>query len=301
MSNKNTGYKDEMKASLINFISEASNFVIIITTAVVTLSISIFMDLINSTCNVLRTGMCTFLSVRLQKNQSYKYNYGTENLETVAMLLCELLLTIGTSAVMVFAIARLFNPTQPSDTLIMAVIVKAINVVVGGIILIGCYKTYKKTETKIAKTNFEGTLGGFCFDSGIFTSVLLSYLFRGQEFTVYIEPVASILIAIFIIYKTVSRIKEYVKDLTYVTLDEDDQMKIMKVLANHFDDFEKFFSVNSHKSGKNYYIDFLVSFPNETTYGDIVGSLNEITKELEQTFDNCKVSIVFDSKNSTTV
>jgi len=304
MANKNENsvdYKDEMKASLINFISELTNFGIIITTAVVTMSLSIFMDLMNSTCNILRTGICTFLSIKLQKNQIYKYNYGTDNLETVSMLVCEMLLTIGASAVMIFAISRLFNPAQPSDTLILAVIVKAINVFFGGLILIKCYQTYKKSATKVAKTNFEGTLGGFFFDTSIFLSVLFSYLFIGHEFTVYIEPVSSILIAIFIIYKSIGRIREYVRDLTYITLDEEDQIKIMKVLANHFHDFEKFFSVNSHKSGKNVYIDFLVSFPKDTTYGEIVVSLNEMTKQLEKTFENCKVSIIFDSKNSLTI
>jgi len=294
----NTGYKDEMKASLLNYISEVSNFGIIMTTAVVTMSLSIFMDLMNSTCNVLRTGICTFLSVKLQKNQTFKYNYGTDNLETVSMLVCEMLLTIGSSAVMIFAISSLFNPTQPSDSLILAVVVKAINVIVGGLILIKCYQTYKKTATKVAKTNFEGTLGSFFFDFAIFLSVLFSYLFIGKGFTVYIQPVSSILIAIFIIYKSIGRIKEYVRELIYVTLEEKDQMKIMKVLANHFHDFEKFFSVNSHKSGKNVYIDFLVSFPKETTYGEIVGSLEEMTKELEETFENCKVSIIFNSNNS---
>lgn len=296
--NDNIGYKDEMKASLLNFISEALNYVLVIANAILTMSISIFMDLINSTCNLLRTGICTFISLRLQKNQSYKYNYGTENLETVSMLLCEVLLILGTGAVMAFAVARLFTPSQPKAELIIAVVIKFINVFFGALLTIKGYQTYKKTGTKVAETNFEGSLGSLGFDTAIFLSVLFAYLFRGHEFTVYIEPIASIVIAIFIIYKSFFRVKDYVKELTYITLDEEDQMKIMKVLTSHFHNFEKFFSVNSHKSGKNVYIDFLVSFPNETTYGDIVSSLNEMSKELEQMFDNCKVSFIFDNKNS---
>jgi len=296
MSNNNkVVYKDVMIASLINLASLLVNFVILIVTAIITMSISIYMNLMKSTCNILRTGTCVFLSSRLQKNQSFKYNYGTDNLETVAMLLCEALLTMSCGALMIFAITRLFEPIQPSDTLIMAVIVKTVNIVVGGLILLKCYKTYKNTGTKIAKTNFEGTLGSFYFDLGIFVSVVSSYLFKGYAFTAYIEPIFSIIMAVLVISKSISRIKKYIKDLTYITLDEEDQMKIMKVLANHFHDFDKFFSVNSHKSGKNVYIDFLVSFPLDTTYGDIVDSLNAMTKELEDIFDDCKVSFIFDN------
>jgi len=294
-NNSKAAYKDVMIASLINLASLVVNFVILVLTAIVTMSISIYMNLMKSTCNILRTGTCVLLSSRLQKNQSFKYNYGTDNLETVVMLLCEALLTISCSAVMVFAISRLFTPTQPSDTLIMAVVVKTVNIVVGGLILLKCYKTYKNTGTKIAKTNFEGTLGSFYFDLGIFFSVVSSYLFKGYAFTAYIEPIFSIIIAIIVICKSFSRIRKYIRDLTYVTLDEEDQMKITRVLANHFHDFEKFFSVNSHKSGKNVYIDFLVSFPLDTTYADIVDSLNTMTKELEEIFDNCKVSFIFDN------
>jgi len=301
MGKENTqGYKDEMKASLVNFLSEVSNYVFVIATAVVTMSISIFMDLINSTCNLLRTGICTFLSIRLQKNQTFKYNYGTANLETISMLLCEMLLTVGTSAVTVFAIVRLFNPSQPSDELVVGVILKLINLFVDSCLSINSYKVYKETKTKVAKTNFEGTLSATGFDAAIFVAVLAAYLFRGHNFVVYIEPIASILIAIFIVYKAFFRIKDYVKELTYETLDEKDQMKIMAVLAKHFNDFEKFFSVNTHKTGNIIYIDFLISFPKETTYENIVGALKSMSKELEQLFTDCRVSFIFDNYNSLT-
>lgn|GEM_PF-4601173 len=295
-----TGYKEETKASLMNFISEVANYAAVIATAVLTMSISIFMDLVNSTCNLLRTGICTFLSARLQKDQSFKYNYGTENLETISMLLCEMLLSAGTGAVMVFAIVRLFNPTMPEDTLIIGVIFKAVNLAVDTYLSVNSYRVYKKTGTKVAKTNFEGSLSATGFDAAILVAVLAAYIFRGYSFVGYVEPVASVLIAVIIIYKSVGRIIEYVRELTYVTLDEKDQMKIMAVLAHRFHDFEDFFSVNSHKAGKNVYIDFLVSFPKETTYGEIVDALKAMTEELENTFENCKVSIIFDSKNALT-
>jgi len=67
-------FQDETKASLMNFLSESVNYIAVIATAIVTMSLSIFMDLINSTCNLLRTGFCTVLSKKLQKNLNYKFN-----------------------------------------------------------------------------------------------------------------------------------------------------------------------------------------------------------------------------------
>jgi len=299
MSNNNeqAGSKELTKTSFLNLLSEISNYGFVLATAIATMSISIFMDLINSTCNLLRASICSFLSFKLQKNQKYKYNYGTENLETISMLLCDALLILGTLAVTCFAVYKLFVPHAPGEELLTAVILKAINTSIDFYLVYLNYKTFKKSKTKVAKTNLHANVACTAFDAAVFLSVLSAFIFRGYQFVVYVEPIFSIIIAIYIISVSAVNIKNYIKELSYSTLEEEDQMKITKVLAHHFDQFEQFFSVNSHKSGKYVCIDFLLSFQNETTFGEIVSVLNTITKELESEFENCRVSIILDSQN----
>lgn len=287
-------FKDETKSSFVNFLSEVSNYVFVITTAIATLSLSIFMDLINSTCNLLRTGFTTFLAKRLQKNLKYKYNYGTEKLETLSMIFCDCLLVVGTLAILVFAVYQLFFPREVSDNMIFAVIFKSVNVFFGFILVIMNWRVYKKNRTKVAKTSFEATLGSFGFDFAIFLSVLTSFIFSSWSGVVYIEPIASILIAIFIIFKAIKRLRKYIKELVDVTLGEEDQLKIDTVLHKHFDKYEKFYSANSHVVGKNIHIDFRFSFTDDTTFKDIKDTLELFREELNQSFENIKVSFIVD-------
>lgn len=293
---KDTAYKEETKTAFVNFLSEVVNYVAVIATAIVTMSLSIFMDLINSTCNLLRTGFCTFLAKKLQKNLNYKYNYGTDKLETLSMLFCDALLIVGTGAVFTFAVYQLFKPSEVSDNIIVGVIFKGICVLVDLFLVLSDYKVYKKTKTKVAKSNYEAMLGSFGFDFAIFASVLCAFIFKGSAFVKYIEPVASVAIAVVIIVKAIQRIKNYIKEIINVTLDEEDQLKIAGVLARHFEKYERFYAVNSHKIGETVCVDFRLSFPDNTTYSEIISALGDFTKDLEAIFESCRVSIIFDDE-----
>lgn len=289
-------YQAETASSLLNFLAEVINYAAVIATLIATASLSILMDLINSTCNLLRTGFTTFLAKRLQKNLKYKYNYGTAKLETLSMIFCDFLLVIGTLFVAGFAVYQLFVPREANTELLFGVIFKAICVFNDGILAIIAYRVYKKSKTKVAESSFEGTVGCLGFDFAIFLAVLVAFIFSGWAGVVYVEPIASILIAIVIVYKAIKRIIVYIKELIDVTIDEKDQLKIDTLLSKYFDKYKDFYSVNSHRVGELVLVDFCISFPDDTTYLEIKNTLKIFSEELSKQFAECKVSLIFDEK-----
>jgi len=286
------GYKAETTSSFLNFLSEALNYGAVIATMIITASLSIFMDLINSTCNFLRAAFTTFLAKRLQKNLKFKYNYGTAKLETLSMIFCDFLLALGTLFVLGFAIYQLCIPREANVSLLAGVILKAVNCSADFWLSVIGYRVYKKTKTKVAKSSFEASLGCLGFDLAIFLSVFTSFLFTNWDGVIYIEPIASIIIAVFIIYKAIRRISIYVKELVDVTIDEKDQLKIDNLLSKYFDKYKEFYSVNTHKVGEEVFVDFCVSFAEETTYSEIKNTLKLFTEELENSFSQCNVSLI---------
>lgn len=281
-------------SSSLNLIAELGNYAAVIATAVVTLSISIFVDLIDSTCNLLRTSFATILSKKLQKNLKFKYNYGTEKLETLITLFCDTLLILGTTFVFGFAIYRLVVPSAQSRYLLVGVIFKAFCVLGDIGLLIINYKVFKKSRTKVAKSNVEGSISSLAFDAGVFLSVLLAFFLTNWSGVVYVEPIATIFIAIFIIVRGIIRIKNYIAELSEVTLNEQEQQKIDMVLAKYFSLYSEFYSANSHKIGETVFVDFRISFEDDKTFNEIKNNLKLFTEELNKSFDKCKVTFVID-------
>lgn len=287
-----TKYKESQGVAFLDFLMEIVNYVALIVSVILTFSLSMIMDMLTSTCNLTRTGICFFLNKKMQKNLKFTYNYGAERLEVLATLFCDALLTIGSILILAFATYQIFVPREVSGLILVAVIFKVICVLVDVGITVPAYKAYRKTKTKVAKTVFEGMLSSLAFDAGIMVAVLLSMLLRNWAGVGYVEPVISIIIAVITIVRAIKRIKSGVAELTDVTLDEESQMKILKTINSHYEDFDLFNGVNSHRFGDKIFIDLDVVFKPEQQYEEIEQFLAKVSEELKVEFEDAEIKLV---------
>ncbi len=284
-------YKKAQGSAFLNFLMEIVNYAALIVSVVLTFSISMIMDMLTSTCNLTRTGICFFLNKKLQKNLKFTYNYGGDRLESLATLFCDFLLSLGSLFILGFAIYQLFVPREVSGLIIVAVVFKIVCVLADVGILVPSYLDYRKTKTKVAKTVFEGMVSSFAFDAGILLAVLLSMILRHWAYVGYVEPIISIVIAIITVIRAVKRIKSGVSELTDLTLDEPSQMKILKVINSHYEEFEMFNGINSHRFGEKIIIDLDLSFKKDSTFEDMQLFLEKVDQELQVEFPGSEVKL----------
>lgn len=289
--NDNEKYKEAQKGMFLNLVMEGVNYIAVIVSVVLTFSVAMLMDLLTSTCNFLRITICFFLSKKMQKNLKFTYNYGADRLEGLTALFCDVLMVLGSLIISGVAIYQLFVPREVSGFILVAVIFKVVCVIADIGILVPEYIAYKNTKTKIAKNVYEGMLASFALDFGILMGVFMSMILKNWSGVGYIEPVISIIIGVYVIAKAVQRIKTGISELTDVTLDEDSQMKILKVINSHFDEYENFVGINSHRFGEKIFIDLDFSFSQNTTYENMKLLLDEITKELKDDFPESEIKL----------
>lgn len=289
--NDNAKYKEAQKGMFLNLVMEGVNYIAVIVSVVLTFSVAMLMDLLTSTCNFLRITICFFLSKKMQKNLKFTYNYGADRLEGLTTLFCDVLMVLGSLIISGVAIYQLFVPREVSGFILVAVIFKVVCVIADIGILVPEYIAYKNTKTKIAKNVYEGMLASFALDFGILMGVFMSMIFKNWSGVGYIEPIISIIIGIYVIAKAVQRIKTGISELTDVTLDEESQMKILKVVNKHFDEYESFVGINSHRFGEKIFIDLDFSFSQNTTYENMKTFLDEISNELKADFPESDIKL----------
>ena len=291
MSNKD-GYEKQKNLSFVQFLAETPSFIAVLVSAILSKTILVFVDLLDSFGNILRTAMVTILSKKLSKDLRFEYNYGVGKIEAIASLICDGIVFFGLLLTLGLSVYSIIFPEQPSDLVIAVVGLKVINVSFDTAFFVKQRKILKTHRSAISETNYAAALAALLFDSVTLVSLLVMWLLRNNTIGGYISPVISIFVAIYLMYGCIKRTKRALDELTDKTLPEEEQMKILNILTRYYSSYSQFHSINSHKSGDTTRIDIHLSFEQDTTFEEILTLKKQMQEELDRLFGNCIVNIV---------
>ena len=291
MSNKD-GYKKQKNLSFIQFLAETPSFIAVLVSAILSKTILVFVDLLDSFGNILRTAMVTILSKKLSKDLRFEYNYGVGKIEAIASLICDGIVFFGLLLTLGLSVYSIIFPEQPSDLVIAVVGLKVINVSFDTAFFVKQRKILKTHHSAISETNYAAALAALLFDSVTLVSLLVMWLLRNNPIGGYISPIISIFVAIYLMFGCIRRTRRALDELTDKTLPEEEQMKMLNILTRYYSSYSQFHSINSYKSGDVTRIDIHLSFEQDTTFEEITTLKKQMQEELGRLFGNCIVNIV---------
>ena len=291
MGNK-SGYKQQQNLSIAQLLAELPSFVAILVSAILSRNLLVFIDLFDSFMYLISLSLVVVLSKKLTKDLRYEYNYGVGKIEAISSLLCDGIAFVGLLFALGLSFYEIIFPKQPSDLVIAVVGLKVINVSFDIAFFVKQRKITKIHNSAISKANYAEALSALLFDSVALVSLFAMWLLRDNPIGVYISPVVSIFVAIYLMFGYVKRTRQSLIELTDKTLPEEDQMKILNILTRHYNSYSQFHSINSHKSGDTTRIDIHLSFEQDTTFEEILTLKKQIQEELDSLFGNCIVNIV---------
>jgi divalent metal cation (Fe/Co/Zn/Cd) transporter len=291
MSN-NSGYKKQQNLSFVQFLAETPSFIAVLVSAILSRTILVFVDLLDSFGNLLRTAMVTILSKKLTKDLRYEYNYGVGKIEAIASLLCDGLVFFGLLLTLGLSIYSLIFPEPPRDLVIVVVGIKIVNVSVDTAFFVKQREIIKTHRSAISETNYAAALAALLFDSITLVSLLAMWLLRNNPIGGYISPVMSIFVAIYLMFGCIKRTKQALVELTDKTLPEEAQMKMLNILSRYYDGYSRFHSIDSRITGDVIRIDIHLSFDNNTRVKEVVNIQKQIQDEFNSLFGNCIVKII---------
>ena len=291
MGNK-SGYKQQQNLSIAQILAEVPSFVAVLVSAILSRNLLVFIDLFDSFMYLISLSLVVVLSKKLTKDLRYEYNYGVGKVEAISSLLCDGIAFVGLLFALGLSVHEIIFPEQPSDLVIAVVGLKVINVSFDIAFFVKQRKITKIHNSAISKANYAEALSALLFDSVALVSLFDMWLLRDNPIGVYISPVVSIFVAIYLLFGYVKRTRQSLIELTDKTLPEEDQMKILNILTRHYDSYSQFHSINSHKSGDAVRIDMHLSFENNTSFEEIVTFKKQMQDEFDRQFDHCEVNII---------
>lgn len=285
-------YQKQEKVSQLSFLTEVPNFILILISAILSQSLLVWLDLIDSLGNILSEGIMTVQSHKMRRDLRYEYNYGVGKIEAMTAFFASAIKLVGLVCVVVVSVVELFHPEKPSDMLIYVVVLKVANVATDAWFLWQQAKIRKLHSSAMTESEFTANIGYLAFDAGTLLSLLVVWLLRDSKLSWYVSPVLSLGIGIVMVYFCFKNIRDAVTELMDKTLPEEQQMQILKVLNRHNGEYSRFESIRSRCTGGSVTVDLVISFDENTTFGQIQQLRDAVQRDLEGEIPNCQVSIV---------
>lgn len=294
MSN-NFGYKEQQKLSFTQILIEVPSFVALLVSAIISGNLLVYIDLFDSFIYLISLSLIVIFSKKLTKDLRYEYNYGVGKIEAISSILCTGIAFFGLLIALGLSIYKIIFPDQTSDFVIAVIGLKVINIIFDTVIYVKQRKITEIHNSAISKANYAEALAALLYDSIALVSLFIMWLLRDNPIGGYISPVISILVAIYLMFGYVKRTRQALTELTDKTLPEEEQMKILSIMAKYYSSYSQCHSINSHKSGDVTMIDMHLSFENNTSFKEIVNFKKQIQDEFDRQFSNCIVNIIVEN------
>lgn len=284
-------HRKQKKIAFAQLMVDLPNFILVLVLALVSGSMIIWIDVLDSLGYVLRSSIIVLISKKLLRDLRYEYNYGSSKIETMVALLCDGIIFGGLIIVVGVCFYELCNPSRPDDMVLGGAILKLAVILLDIIFLRAQKKIVKEKGGAIAQSSYASYVGALLFDCVAMISLVIAWAFRNSPISWYFSPVVSILLAIYLIGTCLKRVKLSINELTDKTLPEEMQLKILKVMSGFYDQYSQMHFVKSHKYGDTIVIDIALSFEADTPYSRIQALKEQMQEEISQLIDNCTVNL----------
>ena len=288
-----SGAQVRERAVRLVFLLEAASFLPSLIIALLVGSLALLADWF-SYLNGFLISLLTWLTLRrIARDPKTHYDYGLGKLESLSALISSGFLMLSMVAVVAYSAWRIMHPVSLATSMTWLGVAEYLIDLGFNLWLWRRNRRIARREySPLMETQWRTNRNDFLQNTGILASLLLTLLFRNLAWHVYIDPLVAMLMALYVIASYTGIFRGSLNDLLDKTLEESLQMRIVKHLAHHFDDYESFHAVRSRRAGGTIFIDVELGFDPDKTMRDVHCALERITQTLEQDVPGSKVRIV---------
>jgi cation diffusion facilitator family transporter len=235
---------------------------------------------------------------RIQEGSRSHFEYGLDKLEGLSSLLIGSLMV---AIVLIITVNAVINILQPGHIAGIGVWVSMVTQVLYGIIngklCLRNRALARGGRSPIVESQARLFFAKAAGNAFILASLGTSVFLRDRAWSVYIDPVASFVIAGTILMSAIGVFSASVGDLLDRTLEEADQMRLLRVLASQFDDYDAFFGTRTRRAGGREFIEVFLGFDDVKTVRIIQESMDRVRHAIEREFPEASVVIVLSNKD----
>lgn len=263
--------------------------------ATLTNSAAILTDLLATSFDLTALTACWLVLRLAHKANLGKYAYGLGKLENLAELMIALLQTVLVFIAGSRAIMRMIHP-EGVDGAELGLLVTACAVIGNVVLNRKANRLAHETRSPVLAAQARVHLVSAISSGAVFTVTVVLSIFNDVYWMFYLDPTASFVVIGFMVYNIFAMLSNSVASLLDQAIDEAGQLRILKVLTSHFDDFDELGDIRTRQFGGKMFVELHLGFESDWTVARtraVVARLTEAVKrEFREAGDDVDVAVV---------
>lgn len=229
---------------------------------------------------------------RIHRGGHHSFDYGLHKLEDLASLFVAVLMLICLGVIAIKASIDLCHPSHISGV--------GIWISVGTQILYSminaalCWKNrrlFAMHNSPIFQAQARLFLTKSIADVFILISLLLSMALKDQAWSVYIDPIASFIIATSILAPAVGIFSHSFYDLLDRTLEESDKLKIVGAVGHFAREFVDLHEIRTRRAGSVVFVEIVLEFDPERRVGEVHQIIEHLREKIQKVIPSSYVTV----------
>ena len=286
-------YAKKQRTVLVSLVMDFVLWIPDIIAAVLSGSIVLFADAVKCANEIIATFFAYLVIRRMAKGGAGAYDYGMGKLETITSVVTGGVMFLSLVIVFLVALYRVAFPEElVHDGVYLGIVLMVIGVSMNSWLWLKNYRFNQREPSPIMDSQWRLFRAKAFADFSVLVALIASMELSAFSWSLYIDPLASFVIAGFLLFSGYRVITSSLPDLLDKTLDEELQMVIVRHLAAFFNDYTALHGVRSRRSGSNVYIEIFLEFDGEKKMCEVQEIINRIKSSLEAHIPKSSVSVV---------
>jgi len=254
-------------------------------------SLAILSDLLKESTDFLAVFASYLTVLALRKAPGHRFAYGIGKLENLVSLAIGLIM-VGCSFFLLTKVVSHFHHPVPTSGTLPGIIIFSVYAVIGFGIWTRNRWILKHQYSPIIESQARLWFSKACFDAFMASALSLELVFRGQPWSFYLDPLASLLGIAFMLHAAYAISSSSVDDLMDAALGETTQLQILNQLVRHIDDYERLHKVRSRRSGSHIFVEIFLELDPNLRMGEAQTRIDRLRQAIAETIPGAEVSIL---------
>ncbi len=280
----------KVKVARLSVISNTSLIVLKLIAGIMSGSVSIISEAIHSSMDLL-AAIIAYFSVRVSDTPAdEKHPYGHGKIENVSGVIEALLIFVAAIWIIIEA-AKKFTSHQPLESIWIGVLVMFISGVVNFYVSKRLYKVAKETDSLALEADALHLKTDVITSLGVALGLFLIWITG----IVWLDPVAAILVALFILRESYFLLRKAFLPLLDIAWEKEDVIRLNTVLEGFN---VKVHDLKTRKSGNYRFVDFHVEMAEDMKLAEVHTQCDLIEDAIKQEFKHTVITIHPEPVNS---
>ncbi len=283
-------YREKERLIRLGTLSGLVTFSLKLAAAVLSNSLIIFTDLLRSVSEFLAFFFAWLTMRRIAGGKVAGYEFGYGKLESASSLLMAGVLVSFLVIALVGAVERFQHPVETHRVelgFFVALAATGWNAVMWRR---GVHRV-RRDPSPIIVSHAHVFRNKTLANGTVVAGLTLSEALEGFPGALYIDPATALVLCGFLALSIYSIVSQNAADLLDRTLDESLQLRILRTLSAHFDEYVAFHGMRSRRSARTVYIELFLEFEGTRTMADVQAAIDRITADLERDIPDSEVVI----------